>query len=70
MVLRETLLPLPNESGFADAKDFCRACDACSTVYVCVVLPSLLPMNCETPPTCCLDLVHIRFEYDTTLYYL
>ena len=32
LALRETLLLLPNERGFADVKDFCRACDACSTV--------------------------------------
>ena len=31
-VLREPLLPLPSARGFADEKDFCRACDACSTV--------------------------------------
>lgn len=31
-VFREILLLLPNERGFADAYDFCRACDACSTV--------------------------------------
>lgn len=32
VALREILFPLPNARGFEEEKDFCRACDACSTV--------------------------------------
>jgi hypothetical protein len=66
--LREILFPLPSARGFEDENDFCRACDACSTVWH-YYLRSI-SVNRYTVLTCSLDLVHTRFEHDATLNYL
>jgi hypothetical protein len=39
-------------------------------VRLCVTLPSLVLTNGETVPTCFLDVIHTRFEHNTSLYYL
>jgi len=67
-VLREPLFPLPSARGFADEKDFCRACDACSTAGDIVSISRA--MNRKAILTCCLDLIYARFEHDATLDYL
>ena len=67
-MLREPLFPLPSARGFADEKDFCRACDAWSTAGGIInVVPAA---NGKTILTCCLDLIYTRFEHNTTLDYL
>lgn len=39
-------------------------------VRLCDPSPSLFLVNENTVLTCCLDLLYVRFEHNTTLYYL